>query len=85
MTTYIGGFFDTLTFPVGEGLWVRIATPVLRHWFAMTTFYFGVHNDMRDTNRHQKMQNALRRKAGGRMGYEIQGFPTGMSVFSRMA
>ena len=62
-----------------------IATPVLRHWFAMTTFYFGVHNDMRDTNRHQKMQNALRRKAGGRMGYEIQGFPTGMSVFSRMA
>ena len=30
-------------------------------------------------------KNALRRKAGGRMGYEIQGFPTGMSVFSRMA
>ena len=30
-------------------------------------------------------RNALRRKAGGRMGYEIQGFPTGMSVFSRMA
>ena len=55
------------------------------HWFAMTTFYFGVHNDMRDTNRRLKMQNALRRKAGGRMGYEIQGFPTGMSVFSRMA
>ena len=55
------------------------------HWFAMTTFYFGVHNVMRDTNRRLKMQNALRRKAGGRMGYEIQGFPTGMSVFSRMA
>ena len=34
---------------------------------------------------HQKMQNALRRKAGGRMGCEMQGFPTGMSVFSRMA
>ena len=30
-------------------------------------------------------KNALRRKAGGRIGYEIQGFPTGMSVFSRIA
>ena len=24
------------TFPAGEGFEMRIATPVLRHWFAMT-------------------------------------------------